>query len=157
MQAVNSKWKQMIILGILILLVTSFSLCTGDDDKKDDNGDNGDNGGNGGNQNNTTKDPITNITTRQDPEMGSVGSSVRIFVTFDSKNPIPEDDVGFQLCVGEICFEVDPMQYDTLADEYFYDFSFDDGHEGKDLKYKIWVTDSLDNQVITDYIKLNFN
>ena len=157
MQTISNKLKQIMILSILLLVVISFSLCTSPDD--DDNNDDDDkkNGDNGGNGNNTTKDdPITNITTRQDPPMGSLGSPVRIFVTFDSVYPIPENSVLFQRCVDTYCIDFDEMTFDNINTEYFYDLNIEPEYQGKELKFKIKIIDSLNNELITDYIDIIF-
>lgn len=143
------RFKQLFTLGILLILIVSFSLCFGEDDNGNGNGDNGENGDNGGgngngNNNNTTQ--IINITEiRQEPQIANQGANVDIISQIESKNPISK--VEIIICVGEVCYAPELMiENPAGSNRYLYSYQVPRGDtEPPKIKINIKVTDSLSN------------
>ena len=154
------KFKQILIIGLMILLVISFSCCTGNDGDDDENGENGGNGGNGngGNGNNTTNgnNNIQIKEVRQEPPMADMGMEVIIRAIVTSVNPIPYDGAEITICVGEVCYAPETMTEEPKdSGEYIYKYKVPQGDPDlPEIKYTIKITDSLDNTAKKEDIKL---
>jgi hypothetical protein len=155
----NSKFKQVIILGILLILVVTFTLCVGVDEESENGDKNGGNGDNGGNENNTTDDesPIRNITIRQEPNQVPMGSSVLLLATFESDYPIPDGNVEIIICVNDVCFAPQTMESNVDSSEYYYEYDIKIYEEPPEIKANVVITDSLNNKVESDDFHLQLS
>ena len=145
MNIATIRFKQLFTLGILLILIVSFSLCFGEDENGDGDG-NGDNGGGNGNGNNNTTIEVINITEiRQEPQSANQGANVDILSTIESKYPISK--VEIIICVGVVCYAPELMdERPRESNRYMYSYLVPQGDtEPPEIKVNINVTDSLRN------------
>jgi hypothetical protein len=153
-----NKTKQLLVLGILILLVITFSGCIGSDNGDDDGDGNGNGNGNGGNgnggngNNNTTNDDkvISVQETHYDPHPVNIGTPVIFWATLNSTNPLSL--IQIVICIDTICLAADDMiviNAETKEFNYQWTIPPETSPDAK-VKYTIVAKDSLGNSFESD-------
>ncbi len=164
MQSLPRKFKQIVVMVIIIFSVIAFSCCFGDDDNNDNDNKNGNgnnepvNGNNTTNGDNNTPVPeevIEFVSIDHEPQKVSVNDKVIIKVKINSTNPV--ESINIIICTGELCYIPEPMT-ETYPEtkKYRYEWTVPDAIDPDAMtKYRIEVKDSLGNQKISEYQEID--